>query len=169
MSSSANSSPVTIGTSGMTLDDVIAVARDGHQVSLSDEAVSAMAATRVQIEALAHAAEPVYGVSTGFGALANRHIPAEMRTQLQRSLIRSHAAGMGEPVERDLIDDQGEITDVVVDHCGWSRSSSRRPASRAWRTIDARELARSLVMMCARWLSTVRTLTTSISAISWFV
>ncbi|MFZ4487333.1 MAG: aromatic amino acid lyase, partial [Candidatus Nanopelagicales bacterium] len=103
MSSSANASPVTIGTSGMTLDDVIAVARVGRQVSLSDEAASAMAATRVQIEALAHAAEPVYGVSTGFGALANRHIPAEMRTQLQRSLIRSHAAGMGAPVEREVV------------------------------------------------------------------
>ena len=45
----------------------------------------------------------MYGVSTGFGALANRHIPAEDRVQLQRSLIRSHAAGMGAPVEREVV------------------------------------------------------------------
>ena len=103
MSSASSCGPVTIGTRGMTLDDVIAVARDGTQVSLSDEAVSAMSATRVQIEALARAPEPIYGVSTGFGALANRHIPAEMRTKLQRSLIRSHAAGMGAPIEREVV------------------------------------------------------------------
>ena len=103
MSNAGSITPVTIGTSGMTLDDVIAVARGGAQVSLSDEAIAAMAATRLQIEALANAVEPVYGVSTGFGALATRHIPAEMRTQLQRSLIRSHAAGMGAPVEREVV------------------------------------------------------------------
>jgi histidine ammonia-lyase len=45
----------------------------------------------------------VYGVSTGFGALATRHIPHELRTQLQRSLIRSHAAGSGPEVEREVI------------------------------------------------------------------
>jgi histidine ammonia-lyase len=42
-------------------------------------------------------------VSTGFGALANRHIPVELRTQLQRSLIRSHAAGSGPEVEREVV------------------------------------------------------------------
>ncbi len=46
---------------------------------------------------------PVYGISTGFGALANRHIPVEDRVQLQRSLIRSHAAGMGPAVEREVV------------------------------------------------------------------
>ena len=43
---------------------------------------------------------PHYGVSTGFGALATRHIPVERRAQLQRSLVRSHAAGTG-PDGRD--------------------------------------------------------------------
>jgi histidine ammonia-lyase len=94
---------VTLGTSGLTLDDVIAVARVGAQVRISAESMAAMAATRLQIEALASADVPVYGVSTGFGALATRHIPADQRTQLQRSLIRSHAAGMGAPVEREVV------------------------------------------------------------------
>ena len=46
---------------------------------------------------------PHYGISTGFGALATRHIPTELRTQLQRSLIRSHAAGSGPEVEREVV------------------------------------------------------------------
>ena len=96
-------STVTVGTEGLTPADVIAVARAGARVEITDSAVAAMAATRRQIEALAASAKPVYGVSTGFGALANRHIAAEHRRQLQRSLIRSHAAGMGTPVEREVV------------------------------------------------------------------
>jgi histidine ammonia-lyase len=55
------------------------------------------------IDGLAHDAKPHYGVSTGFGALAQKHIPAERRAQLQRSLIRSHAAGSGPQVEREVV------------------------------------------------------------------
>ncbi len=62
-----------------------------------------MAETREHIERLAVSEEPVYGISTGFGALAQRHIPMADRVQLQKSLIRSHAAGMGEPVEREVV------------------------------------------------------------------
>ena len=92
----------SIGTSGMTFDDVIAVARDNAKVVISDDALAAMSATRAHVEALAVSPEPVYGVSTGFGALAQRHIPTESRTQLQKSLIRSHAAGTGPVVEREV-------------------------------------------------------------------
>ena len=46
---------------------------------------------------------PHYGISTGFGALATRHIPVERRDRLQRSLIRSHAAGSGPEVEREVV------------------------------------------------------------------
>jgi histidine ammonia-lyase len=45
----------------------------------------------------------VYGISTGFGALATRHIPMDKRAQLQRSLVRSHAAGSGPEVEREVV------------------------------------------------------------------
>src|SRR5690242_20833362 len=55
------------------------------------------------VERLAASPEPVYGVSTGFGSLATTPIPAERRAELQRALIRSHAAGMGEPVEREVV------------------------------------------------------------------
>ena len=47
--------------------------------------------------------EPAYGISTGFGSLALVRIPAEARVELQRALVRSHAAGMGPPVEREVV------------------------------------------------------------------
>ena len=94
---------VTISTSGMTFQDVIDIARHGAHVLLSDEAVEAMQKSRDHVEALAAGDTPVYGISTGFGALANRHVSSELRTQLQRSLIRSHAAGVGEPIEVEVV------------------------------------------------------------------
>lgn len=94
---------VVISTSGMTFNDVIAIARENAHVSLSEQSISAMQSSRDHVEGLAASQTPVYGISTGFGALANRHVSQELRTQLQRSLIRSHAAGVGEPVEREVV------------------------------------------------------------------
>jgi histidine ammonia-lyase len=94
---------VVIGTAGTSADDVLAVARDGAHVELSAEALGAIAAARDIVDDLAARPEPVYGVSTGFGALAVRHISPGLRTQLQRSLIRSHAAGMGPRAEREVV------------------------------------------------------------------
>ncbi|MEU6176818.1 histidine ammonia-lyase [Streptomyces coeruleorubidus] len=89
--------------SGVTASDVLAVARGGARVQLSEEAVAALAAAREIVDALAAKPDPVYGVSTGFGALATRHISPELRAQLQRNIVRSHAAGMGPRVERDVV------------------------------------------------------------------
>lgn len=87
----------------MTTNELIAVARDGAGVELTPEALAGIDASRSVVEALAAAPTPTYGVSTGFGALATRHIPTEMRAQLQRSLVRSHAAGSGPEVEREVV------------------------------------------------------------------
>jgi len=95
--------PLVIGTEPLTPRDVVAVARDGLPVTLSAEALGEIAASRKVVEALAGDDEPHYGVSTGFGALAVRHIPVERRIQLQRSLVRSHAAGSGPEVEREVV------------------------------------------------------------------
>ena len=94
---------VTVGIGPVSFDDVIAVARGDASVVIADDAIAAIDESRKRIEALAADPTPVYGVSTGFGALATRHIPHEMRTQLQRSLIRSHAAGSGPEVEREVV------------------------------------------------------------------
>ncbi|WP_067276871.1 histidine ammonia-lyase [Streptomyces jeddahensis] len=94
---------VVVGTAGATAADVLAVARGNARVELSEEALAALAAAREIVDALAAKPEPVYGVSTGFGALATRHIGHDLRTQLQRNIVRSHAAGMGPRVEREVV------------------------------------------------------------------
>ena len=94
---------ITLGSSGLTMQQVVEVARNSAKIEIAKEALEKMAATRAHIESLAASETPVYGISTGFGALANRHIAPEDRVQLQKSLIRSHAAGMGEPVEKEVV------------------------------------------------------------------
>ena len=94
---------ITLGSTGLTMQQVVDVARHQAKIEIAPEALEKMAATRSHIESLASSETPVYGISTGFGALANRHIAPEDRVQLQKSLIRSHAAGMGDPVEKEVV------------------------------------------------------------------
>ena len=94
---------VEIGTRGLGVRDVVAVAREDAPVELTAEAIDGMAASAAIVERLTESEEPVYGVSTGFGSLATTPIPADRRIELQRSLIRSHAAGVGPPVEREVV------------------------------------------------------------------
>ena len=94
---------VIVGTGPLSFANVVEVARAGAVVALAGEAEAEIAASRKVIETLADDSAPHYGVSTGFGALATRHIPPELRAQLQRSLVRSHAAGSGQEVEAEVI------------------------------------------------------------------
>jgi histidine ammonia-lyase len=94
---------VEVGIGPVTEDELVAVARGGAGVVLSTQALAAITVTRATVEALADDVEPHYGISTGFGALATKHIPTEQRALLQRSLIRSHAAGSGPEVEREVV------------------------------------------------------------------
>ncbi|HET7532323.1 MAG TPA: histidine ammonia-lyase [Nocardioidaceae bacterium] len=93
---------VHVGVGPVSFEDVVAVARDGAAVELAPDAVTAIERARKAVEELAAAPTPAYGISTGFGALATRHIPTDRRAQLQRSLVRSHAAGSGPEVEREV-------------------------------------------------------------------
>ena len=93
---------VAVGAGPLAVADVVAVARNGAPVEVAPDALERVRRGRKIIEDLAHDSEPHYGVSTGFGALATRHIPAELRAQLQISLIRSHAAGSGPEVETEV-------------------------------------------------------------------
>jgi histidine ammonia-lyase len=96
-------SQIVIGTGPLTRAEVVAVARYGAEVRLSKAAHEALVASRERVDALAAEADGIYGVSTGFGALASRSIPAGERARLQRSLIRSHAAGNGALVEPEVV------------------------------------------------------------------
>jgi histidine ammonia-lyase len=91
------------GGKPLTPEQVVAVARHDATVEIDGAALEVMAASRRLVDELAAAETPAYGISTGFGALATRHIDPELRAQLQRSLIRSHAAGMGALVEREVV------------------------------------------------------------------
>jgi histidine ammonia-lyase len=88
---------------GLDAADVVLVVRHRARVRLGDEARRAVEASAAHVEAHAASSEPVYGVSTGFGSLATTVIPAERRAELQRALIRSHAAGMGPLVEDEVV------------------------------------------------------------------
>ena len=79
------------------------MARFDAPVVIADAALVRIRESRQIIEGLATDTVPHYGVSTGFGALATKHIPADQRAQLQRSLVRSHAAGSGPEVEREVV------------------------------------------------------------------
>jgi len=92
-----------LGSAGVTFDDVVAVARGDVAVSLGSEALAAMERSAAVVASLAASDEPAYGISTGFGSLALVSIPADLRVELQRALVRSHAAGMGPPIEREVV------------------------------------------------------------------
>jgi histidine ammonia-lyase len=94
--------PLELGPDPLTVDDVVSVARHGTPVHLGERARASLGDARAHVDALAAEDRAVYGVSTGFGALATKHIPADRRAQLQRSLVRSHAAGSGPEVEREV-------------------------------------------------------------------
>src|SRR3954463_4837993 len=98
-----DSDSVLVGTGPVGPDDVVRVARTGCEVRLTDNALAEIARSREVVEHLAKDDRPHYGISTGFGALATTSIPLERRAQLQRSLIRSHAAGSGPEVEREVV------------------------------------------------------------------
>src|SRR5271163_1026648 len=95
--------PIALGCNGVAAGDVLAVARAHSRVTLSKEARDAMDASAAIVAELAASPVPAYGVSTGFGSLASVRIPPERREQLQRALVRSHAAGMGPPIETEVV------------------------------------------------------------------
>ncbi len=100
-----NTETVTIQLEGpgVTIDEVVAVARANARVELTSGATARMTASRAVVDRLASGSDAVYGLSTGFGALANVSIPPERRQDLQHALVRSHAAGMGDPVEPEVV------------------------------------------------------------------
>ncbi len=93
---------ITLTRTPPTIDDVVVVARGGARVDLDPGVLDRTARARDVVDHLAASPEPAYGISTGFGALATTQIPVERREQLQRSVVRSHAAGSGPVVESEV-------------------------------------------------------------------
>ncbi len=98
--------PFRLGEHVLDLQSLAEVARGGRKVEISQPAREAMARARAVVDAVVAGgdqAPAVYGVNTGFGALAEVRISAAQVTQLQQNLVRSHAAGIGQPLARDAV------------------------------------------------------------------
>lgn len=83
----------------LTLESLVAVAHDAAPVTLGDAARDRMSAARALVDHHADGDAAVYGVNTGFGSLSDVRIAREQLGALQLNLIRSHAAGVGEPLD----------------------------------------------------------------------
>src|SRR4051812_12993126 len=94
---------VIVEPTGVTAADVLAVARHDATVTLAETTLEAMATSRSIVDRIEASGRPVYGVSTGFGALANTFIAPARRAELQHALIRSHAAGVGAPMPAEVV------------------------------------------------------------------
>src|SRR5258707_1439362 len=94
---------VTLGGASLEEEQLVAVARHGEKVALSAAARTKMEQSRARVQRASQSREPVYGVSTGFGALAGTRVAPLRQPELQLALIRSHAAGMGPPVDQEVV------------------------------------------------------------------
>jgi histidine ammonia-lyase len=96
--SSAQPGPVLLDGRSLGLSDLEAVARDRRPVALSPTAKDAVSRARATVDAAVAKGSVVYGVDTGFGNFADVVIPREHLQKLQLNLVRSHSAGVGEPL-----------------------------------------------------------------------
>jgi histidine ammonia-lyase len=95
--------PIVLDGSSLTLDHVVAVARRAAPVAVSAEAAARLARSRARIEEAIAAGAVIYGVNTGFGKLATVRVAPDQLLALQRNLILSHAAGVGDPLPEDVV------------------------------------------------------------------
>jgi len=95
--------PVVLDGGALTLPQVELVARLGAPVMLSDGAVERIEASRARLEEAMRRGAPIYGVNTGFGSLAKQRIDDDRLAEVQRNLLRSHAAGAGEPLAEETV------------------------------------------------------------------
>ena len=94
---------LVIGDAPLTIDEVIAVARGGAEVSLGAPARARIEAAHDVVAGVIAREQVAYGVTTGFGQLATTHIPVDKVQELQQNLVRSHAVGLGAPLAREVV------------------------------------------------------------------
>jgi histidine ammonia-lyase len=89
---------IALDGNSLTLDDLVAIAVEGAGVTLTTDARTRVDAARRIVEIVARSDQPAYGINTGFGSFAEVRIPGDSLAELQVNLLRSHAAGVGEPL-----------------------------------------------------------------------
>lgn len=94
---------VLVDGHGLTLEDIVTVARHGMVAGISTEALVAIEASRKHLESVIASGNPVYGINTGFGIFSDRRIPRRDSATLSRNLILSHAVGTGAPLPEEVV------------------------------------------------------------------
>src|SRR2546430_12277318 len=100
----AQATAIRLTGDDLRIEDVWAVATGEAAAALSDEARTKMRAARDLVERAAHGTrEHTYGINTGFGRFVSKSIPEELTEELQLRLLRSHAAGVGDPYPAEIV------------------------------------------------------------------
>src|SRR5258706_14077875 len=95
--------PLSLDGASLTLADLVEVAERGRGAALAGDAARRVDSARAVIDRAVAEDRVVYGVTTGFGKFADVSIPKEKLRELQANLVRSHAAGVGEPLPREAV------------------------------------------------------------------
>ena len=95
--------PLTLDGGPLTIEEVVQVARHNRHVRIGNEAMRRLAASRARVEACLGDGRAHYGINTGFGSLSQQRVGRDDLAQLQVNLVRSHAAGVGEPLPREVV------------------------------------------------------------------
>jgi histidine ammonia-lyase len=103
MSGDLSRRTVTLSGGALPIEELESVARGHARVTLDAAAARALEAGRAAMLSRASSGAPIYGVNTGFGSFANVRIDGARLATMQRNLILSHAAGVGEPLPRDVV------------------------------------------------------------------
>jgi histidine ammonia-lyase len=115
---------ITLDGASLSIDEVVRVARDpSSRVALAPDAEAGVARSRSRIDTAVERGEAIYGVNTGFGKLAHVRIPPDALDRLQVNLIRSHCAGVGDPLPAACC---SERTCCSGQRAGFARSCSTR-------------------------------------------
>ncbi len=95
--------PIVLDGESLTVEAVVQVARHGADVQIDSGAAQKVDESRAAIEKALADGRVIYGINTGFGKLAEIRIPNDQVEELQRNLIRSHVAGVGDPLSVDVV------------------------------------------------------------------
>ncbi|MBW2015812.1 MAG: histidine ammonia-lyase [Deltaproteobacteria bacterium] len=94
---------IELGFDGMTIEDLVAIARNGSKVRLSKDSEERIIRSRGLIDQWVKEGRVIYGITTGFGAMSSVTISGEDTRQLQINVLMSHAAGVGNPLDEETV------------------------------------------------------------------
>ncbi len=103
MTRAASGTKVQVTGEDLTLDQLEQVAIDGATIDLSDEARQRIERSRDLVEATSASNMSTYGLNTGVGRFVDKKIPEGLTAELQKRVLRSHAAGVGAPYPEEIV------------------------------------------------------------------